>query len=153
MATSSKPAVRGRTVAAFEMSERIRLADTDAMGIIHFSAYSRLIENVEIEFFRSIGLTLPALTAEGYVLPRVHVSFDFFKPALLDDEITLRLTVAGVGVHSIRMLIDVVRPTDDATLAQATVIAACIDRDRKSAALPERVAFALRAHLTPPTTS
>jgi YbgC/YbaW family acyl-CoA thioester hydrolase len=124
------------------------------MGIIHFSAYARLIEVVEIEFFRSLGFTLPGLASDDVVLPRVHVSYDFFKPALLDDDVVLRLSVAGVGVHSVRMLIDIIRASDDATLAEATVISACIDRvTRKSAPLPERVAFALRAHLTPPTTS
>jgi acyl-CoA thioester hydrolase len=154
MTSSQKPAVRGRAPAAFEIHERIRLADTDAMGIIHFSAYARLIEVVEIEFFRSLGFTLPGLASEDVVLPRVHVSYDFFKPAMLDDEVVLRLSVAGVGVHSVRMLIDIVRAVDDATLAEATVVSACIDRvARKSAPLPDRVAAALRVHVTPPTTN
>jgi acyl-CoA thioester hydrolase len=151
MPTSNKPVVRGRAAAAFELHERIRLADTDAMGIIHFSAYARLIEVVEIEFFRSLGFTLPGLASQDVVMPRVHVSYDFFKPAMLDDEVVLRLTVAGVGVHSVRLLIDIVRATDDATLAEATVVSACMDRtSRKSAALPEGVAIALRGHLAEP---
>jgi acyl-CoA thioester hydrolase len=151
MPTSNKPVVRGRAAAAFELHERIRLADTDAMGIIHFSAYARLIEVVEIEFFRSLGFTLPGLASQDVVMPRVHVSYDFFKPAMLDDEVVLRLTVAGVGVHSVRLLIDIVRATDDATLAEATVVSACMDRrSRKSAALPEGVAVALRAHFAEP---
>jgi acyl-CoA thioester hydrolase len=151
MPTSNKPVVRGRAAAAFELHERIRLADTDAMGIIHFSAYARLIEVVEIEFFRSLGFTLPGLASQDVVMPRVHVSYDFFKPAMLDDEVVLRLSVAGVGVHSVRLLIDIVRAADDATLAEATVVSACMDRrSRKSAALPEGVAVALRAHFAEP---
>jgi acyl-CoA thioester hydrolase len=151
MPTSNKPVVRGRAAAAFELHERIRLADTDAMGIIHFSAYARLIEVVEIEFFRSLGFTLPGLASQDVVMPRVHVSYDFFKPAMLDDEVVLRLSVAGVGVHSVRLLIDIVRAADDATLAEATVVSACMDRiSRKSAALPEGVAIALRNHLAEP---
>jgi acyl-CoA thioesterase FadM len=87
-------------------------------------------------------------------MPRVHVSYDFFKPAMLDDEVVLRLSVAGVGVHSVRLLIDIVRATDDATLAEATVVSACMDRtSRKSAALPEGVATALRVHLAEPQAS
>ena len=153
MSSSSKPALRTRTRAAFEYSERVRLADTDAMGIIHFSAYARFIENVEIEFFRSLGFTLPGLAADGFVLPRVHVGYDFFKPAMLDDDVLVLLCVAGVGVHSVRLTIDVVRVADDVTLAEATVVSACMDRTtKKSIALPDKLASALRALVPPPTT-
>ena len=146
MSSSNKPAGRTRPASAFEMPERVRLADTDAMGIIHFSAYARYIEIVEIEFFRTLGFTLPGLAAEGLVMPRVHIAYDFFKPALLDDELRIRLSVAGVGVHSVRMTIDIVRVADDTTVAEATVVSACMDRDtRRSIALPERLAAALRA--------
>ncbi len=146
MSSSSKPAVRVRSKAAFELPERVRLADTDAMGIIHFSAYARFIEDVEIEFYRSLGFTLPGLAGEGFVMPRVHVGYDFFKPAMLDDEVVVHLGVAGVGVHSVRFAIAVVRGADDVTLAEATVVSACMDRTtQKSVALPDHLATALRA--------
>jgi YbgC/YbaW family acyl-CoA thioester hydrolase len=151
MTSSSKPIAREHSASAFHVRERIRLADTDAMGIIHFGSYARLIEIVEIEFFRSLGLTLPGLAADSIVMPRVHVSYDFFRPALLDDEVILALTVAGVGVHSVRYAIDIVRASDDVTLAEATVVSACMDRaTRKSVALPESIAQTLRALVPAP---
>jgi acyl-CoA thioester hydrolase len=152
MATSNKPAVRVRKPGAFEIRERVRLMDTDAMGIINFASYGRLVEAAEIEFFRSHGFTLPAMRAENIVMPRVHVAYDFFLPAMLDDALVLRVTVGGVGVHSVRLLIDIVRAEDEVTLAQATVISSCMDlNSRKSIALPEHLAATLRALVSPPT--
>jgi len=131
--------------AVLEVRERVRWADVDSAGIIYFGAYTRFADIAESEFFRSIGFPYRVLAELGIVLPRVHVEFDFFKPAMLDDELLLKTRVGGVGVHSIRLHVDVTRATDDALLAEATIVSACVDRARKSVPLPESLATALRA--------
>jgi YbgC/YbaW family acyl-CoA thioester hydrolase len=129
----------------FEVVERVRWADVDKAGIIYFGAYSRMLDVVESEFFRSLGFTYATFDDLGVVLPRVHVEFDFFKPALLDDELVLRPRVSGVGVHSVRMKVNIYRSSDQALLAEATVVAACVDKSRKPVPLPPAFAAALRS--------
>jgi YbgC/YbaW family acyl-CoA thioester hydrolase len=128
----------------FEVVERVRWADVDKAGIIYFGAYSRMLDVVESEFYRSLGFTYAAFDELGVVLPRVHVEFDFFKPALLDDELVLRPRVSGVGVHSVRMKVNIYRSADQALLAEATLVAACVDKARKPVPLPPAFAAALR---------
>jgi acyl-CoA thioester hydrolase len=129
----------------FEVVERVRWADVDKAGIIYFGAYSRMLDVVESEFFRSLGFTYGSFDELGVILPRVHVEFDFFKPALLDDELVLRPRVSGVGVHSVRMKVNIYRSSDRALLAEATVVAACVDKERKPVPLPPAFAAALRS--------
>jgi acyl-CoA thioester hydrolase len=134
---------------AFVVRERVRWSDVDAAGIIYFGAYTRFTDIAESEFYRSLGFTYAHFRETGIALPRVHVAFDFFKPAFLDDELTMGVRVGGVGVHSVRLHIDAFRETDRALLAEATLVVASIDSSRKSVALPDAFANALRAHLAP----
>ena len=129
------------------MVERVRYADVDRAGIIYFGAYARMLDAAESEFYRSLGFTYATFDERGVVLARVHVEFDFFKPALLDDELVLRPRVSGVGLHSVRMKVNFYRRSDGALLAEATLVVACVDRERKPAALPADFAQALRAQI------
>jgi acyl-CoA thioester hydrolase len=132
----------------FEVRERVRWADIDLAGIIYFGAYARFIEIAEIEFFRHLGFTYERFMELGVFLPRVHLEFDFFEPALLDDVLVLQTRVAGIGAHSVRMRIDVLRAADRKPLALATLVAACVDiARRKKVAVPEPLASALRTQL------
>ncbi len=132
---------------AFECRDRVRWADVDQAGIIYFGAYSRFVDVAECEFYRSLGFTFERFRELGILLPRVHLEFDFFHPALLDDVMVLRTRVAGVGVHSVRLAIDAERDSDGAPLAEATMVTACMGADRKSAPLPDVFAAALRARM------
>jgi acyl-CoA thioester hydrolase len=130
--------------------ERVRWADVDAAGIIYFGAYARFIDIAESEFMRALGYTFATLESLGITLPRVHVEFDFFKPAKLDDEMTLETRVAGVGVHSVRYKFAISRESDDALLAEATVVVACVERTTlKSCPLPAELARTLRERIEP----
>jgi acyl-CoA thioester hydrolase len=131
----------------FTVTERVRHADVDRAGIIYFGAYARFIDIVECELFRSLGYTYKTFDELGVALTRVHVEFDFFKPAVLDDELILRLRVSGVGIHSVRLKMDIYRAADEALLAEARLVAACIDASRKSVPLPPAFADALRTKI------
>jgi acyl-CoA thioester hydrolase len=134
----------------FEVPERVRWADIDLAGIIYFGAYARFIEIAEIEFYRDLGFTYERFRELGVFLPRVHLEFDFFEPALLDDELILQTRVAGVGAHSVRLRIDVLRAGNRKPLARAMLVAACADVVRKKKVeVPEPLASALRSRLAP----
>ena len=134
--------------ATFCVTERVRWADVDRNGIIFFGAYARFIDVAEGEFYRSLGFTHAELEKLGVDLTRVHVEFDFFKPARLDEELSLRARPTGVGLHSARLKIDVYRSDDEALLAEITMVSACVDRNGKSAPIPPAFAEALRARTT-----
>jgi acyl-CoA thioester hydrolase len=141
--TSAPPLASG----GFGVVERVRYADVDRAGIIYFGAYARLLDIVESELYRSLGFTYASLDEFGVVLTRVNVEFDFFKPALLDDELILRVRVSGVGIHSVRLKVDIYRASDEALLAEARLVAACVDGTRKSVPLPPTFADALRTKI------
>ena len=85
----------------FTIRRRIQFSETDMAGIVHFSNYFRMMEEVEHAFFRSVGLSV-AMQHEGSHIgwPRVAASCDFSGPVRFEDEIELRLRVVKVGDKS-----------------------------------------------------
>jgi YbgC/YbaW family acyl-CoA thioester hydrolase len=132
-----------------EIRRRVHRTDVDPTGIIDFSAYARFIEIAEDELYRDLGFRPNDFTRMGVSLPRVHLEFQFYKPVLLDDELVLQTSVRGVGVHSVRLQIDVMRLGEEAQIAEAMVVVSCTDLAHKSAPLPEEFVAALRARLVP----
>jgi YbgC/YbaW family acyl-CoA thioester hydrolase len=131
-----------------EVDERIRRSDVDSTGTIRFMAYARLLEVAEFESLRGLGFDAAAFHRLGVELRHVHIEFDFFKPVGVDEVLTLRTTVAGVGVHSVRLRIDVLRASDGVQAAALTLVAACVDSANRSVSMPAELAEALRARLT-----
>jgi acyl-CoA thioester hydrolase len=133
----------------FEMEERVRWGDVDASGSVHFTAYVRMLEWAETEFFRALGFPNKRFDELGVRLRRVHVEFDFFKPAWLDDDLLLRISVSSVGVHSVNMELSVGRRSDMAGLVRVTVVSSCVDEKHELVPVPSELGNVFRMHVTP----
>jgi 4-hydroxybenzoyl-CoA thioesterase/acyl-CoA thioester hydrolase len=73
---------------------RVQYRDTDASGIVHFSAFFCYAEEAEHAMWRSAGLSVePRETDIGW--PRVSASFDFRRPLRFEDEIEVRIRVVA----------------------------------------------------------
>lgn len=92
--------VRHLMAASIELERRLRWADSDAAGRLHFPRIFELIEEAESELVRSINW--PMNRSLGYDFPRVHVECRFLRVLSLDDPFRLRLTVGKLGRTSIR---------------------------------------------------
>ncbi len=132
-------------VGAFERTARVRLADTDASGTLSLGGYARFCDIAEAELLRSLGFSPAAFRERDVMLTRVHVEFDFFRAAQFDDVLTIRICVAGVGVHSLRCNVEVLR--DEERLAEAVIVNAFVNGARKSIAIPEDLATLLRERI------
>ncbi len=131
----------------FQVRDRVRWSDVDIAGIIYFGAYVRFIELAETELLRDLGFPYAQVFERFNIwLPRVHLDFDFFKPAFMDDELTMKSHVAAVGTSSITLKSEVHNVARGEVDAIATLIVACVDRQTlKSRPLPAAFAEPLRA--------
>ncbi len=86
----------------YRTSRRVEFVDTDMAGIVHFSNFFRWMESAEVEFLRSLGLSVK-LPWEGLVLgfPRVSAACDYVKPARFEDVLDVGVTVEKVGRKSV----------------------------------------------------
>lgn len=129
----------------FEVADRVRWSDVDIAGIIYFGAYVRFIELAETELFRTLGYPYGEMFEKLDIwLPRVHLDFDFYAPALMDDELNLRTHIAKLGASSITLRMIVHNTRANEVDAAATLVVAAVDRaTMKSRPLPPEFRAAL----------
>jgi YbgC/YbaW family acyl-CoA thioester hydrolase len=86
----------------FSMTRRVQFAETDLAGVVHFSNYFRMMEEVEHAFWRSLGLSVKFGEGSGYVSwPRVSASGSFLAPIHFEEELRLDLTICRQSQKSL----------------------------------------------------
>ena len=86
--------------ASIELERRLRWADADAAGRLHFPRIFEIVEEAESELVRKIGW--PMNRTMGYDFPRVNIECNFKHVLELDALFRLRLVVDKLGRTSIR---------------------------------------------------
>ncbi|MCM2371187.1 acyl-CoA thioesterase [Aporhodopirellula aestuarii] len=89
--------------ARYRTQRRVEFRDTDAAGIVHFSAFFPIMESVEHQFLRSIGVVvLPSHDSpDSLTWPRVSAACEYLGPARFEDVLDISLIVERVGTSSV----------------------------------------------------
>jgi acyl-CoA thioester hydrolase len=82
---------------------RVEFRDTDAAGIVHFSAFFFWMESAEHELLRQAGVHVVDRDEDGavYSWPRVKASCDYKSAVRFGDEVGVVIAVEDVGRSSI----------------------------------------------------
>ena len=72
---------------------RVRYGETDQMGYMYYGNYAQYYEVGRVEMLRSLGMDYAAMEASGVMLPVLELNSKFIKPALYDQEITVKTSV------------------------------------------------------------
>lgn len=81
---------------------RVRYAETDQMGYMYYGNYAQFYEVGRVEMLRSLGMTYRSMEESGIMMPVLDLKCKFIKPALYDEEITIKVTMAkmpSVRIH------------------------------------------------------
>lgn len=128
-----------------EFKRRLRWADADAAGRLHFPRIFEIVEEAEWELLRQVEW-LKDTRRGAYDFPRVHLECQFRRILALDAPFRLRLTVGKLGRTSIRYDYQVFDADEE--LALEGTMTVVVLKDGKPTEIPP----ALRAALggTPP---
>lgn len=81
---------------------RVRYGETDQMGYVYYGNYAEFYEVARVEMLRSLGLTYSEMEASGVMMPVLELHCKYLKPALYDEEITIKVTIEkmpSVRIH------------------------------------------------------
>ena len=81
---------------------RVRYSETDQMGYVYNGNYAQYYEVGRVEMLRSLGMTYVSMEHSGVMMPLLELKCKFIKPALYDQELTIKTTVKdrpGVRIH------------------------------------------------------
>ena len=70
---------------------RVRYADTDQMGYMYHGNYAEFYEVGRVEMLRSLGMTYKSMEDSGIIMPVTELKCKYIKPALYDEEITVKV--------------------------------------------------------------
>ena len=130
--------------ASIELERRLRWADADAAGRLHFPRIFEIVEEAESELVRSIEW--PMNRSLGYDFPRVHVECRFLRVLELDAKFRMRLTVGKLGRTSIRYDFQVFDA--DAELAIEGTMTVVVLQNGKPTEIPPKLRKALEGETT-----
>ncbi len=77
----------------FEHKVRVRYAETDQMGYCYYGNYSTYYEVARVESIRSQGLSYKEIEESGVIMPVFENCSKFYRPALYDDELLIKLSI------------------------------------------------------------
>ncbi|MGI9178384.1 MAG: acyl-CoA thioesterase [Pirellulales bacterium] len=82
---------------------RVEFRDTDAAGIVHFSAFFFWMESAEHELLRSAGIGVVERNDGGVDAswPRVSASCDYLSAVRFGDELDIAVSVEAIGRSSV----------------------------------------------------
>lgn len=86
----------------FDWPIRIYYEDTDAGGIVYHANFLKYFERGRTEWLRHFSIDLVDLAnQQGAIFVIKHASIDYRLPAVLNDELIVRSTIAGLNRASI----------------------------------------------------
>ena len=123
--------------AQHSIKRRIQFSETDLAGVVHFSNYFRMMEEVEHAFFRSIGLSV-SMQHDGMHVgwPRVSASCEFYGPVRFEDEVELRLRVVKLGDKSFSYEVDFLLQGRQMALGKTTSVCCELRADGTMKSIP-----------------
>ncbi len=117
---------------------RVYFQDTDAGGVVYHASYVNFLERARTEWLRDrCGYSNAGFLKEfGVVFVVRSLKLEYFKPALLDDLLTVTAQVKETGRSRIVLSQDVIRGEE--RLVEAEVQLVCVARDSfKPVSVPE----------------
>jgi acyl-CoA thioester hydrolase len=112
----------------FSVEIRVRLADTDAMGVAFHGSYFDWCDGARLDYLRGIGQLDRFLTGSETSNLIASASCDYHAPARFEELLTIGVRVARIGRTSITVEHHVARKADDAPVADLRTVHVLVDR-------------------------
>ena len=133
---------------AFHTTRRVEFRDTDAAGIMHFSAFFTMMEEVEHELLRSLGFSVVMRDSAGETVswPRVAAQCDFRGTASFEEILDVSVMITRLGEKSVTYAFLVTRGEQCIAEGRLTVVCCKIQSHQPpiSIAIPTEIRSALQ---------
>jgi acyl-CoA thioester hydrolase len=108
---------------------RVRVADTDLMGIVHHAKYLTYFEVGRVEYLRRRGVSYARCVQEQVYFPVVDLNVRYHKPARFDDRLVVETWTDKLMAYSVRFAYRIQRMGAAGldTLAQGFTRHGCVD--------------------------
>ena len=110
----------------FSTELRVRLPETDALGIVYHGNFYTYFDVARMDYVRNLGLMEFLLSPSGANV-LVHASADFRSPARFDDILVVEARLSAIGETSFTFLFRVMHRKEERLVAEGTSVHVAID--------------------------
>ena len=107
---------------------RVRYADTDAAGIVHYARYLGYLEAARAEALRTAGLSSEKIATYSGHAWLLRAVLRYRAPARFDDLLDVHAWVLDVTDSQFRFAYEIQRPADQVLIASSETVHAWTDR-------------------------
>jgi acyl-CoA thioester hydrolase len=129
---------QGDSLLMYSIEVRVRYNECDPMGFVHHSNYLTYMEMGRTEMLRASGGRYREMEAAGQFVVVVRADVRYRSPARYDDVLVVTTQVTKVTAAKIVHQYTIRR--DEATLVEAEITLAVIDRNGKLQTVPDDLA-------------
>lgn len=122
-----------------ELSVKIYYEDTDAGGVVYHANYIKFCERARTEYLQDCGFTNQQIALDHNIMFVVrHIEADYFKPAVLEDVLTVKTTIEIMKNTSFVMRQAICK--GDQMIFNADVTLVCVDiTEVKPVKIPDHI--------------
>jgi acyl-CoA thioester hydrolase len=139
MVTDASWRSRLQFMPSVETRLRVRYAETDQMGVVYHANYLIWMEVGRVEYWRASGLRYRDMEREdGVLLVVAEANCRYLSPAVYDEEVIVRTSVAEATPRMIRFDYELLAADDGRKLASGYTKHVFCGADRRPAKLPQK---------------
>lgn len=92
---------------SFDTKYRVCYGDTDRMGVMYYGNYPRLYEIGRTDLIRVIWKSYREVEESGIILPVKLLNAVYHKPAIYDEELTIRTIIKEIPKVKFRLFSEI----------------------------------------------
>lgn len=112
----------------FSTEIRVRLPETDVMGIVFHGYFFTYMEVGRMDYLRNLGLTEDVKPIKGFDNVVVHVACDFRSPARFDDPLVIGVRIAEIRKTSFKFQFRILHKRENRLVAIGESVHCAIDK-------------------------
>ncbi len=118
---------------------RVRYAETDQMGVVYHANYLVWMEVGRVEYWRAAGLRYRDMEKDdGILLVVAEVNCRYLSPAVYDEEVIIRTSIAEANARIIRFEYEMLAADDGRRLATGYTKHVFCGTDRRPTKVPQK---------------
>ena len=126
----------------------VKLADTDAAGVLFYGSYMKLAHEAYESFMEGIEFSLKHIISKSdFLLLIIHCEADFKKPMRLGDKYSITLKVENIGETSFVLDYSFTNTNAETLAVMKTVHVAIKKKNDQKIKLPENLRESLSKHV------
>ena len=128
------------------VENRVRLAETDAMGVTHHANYLSWFEMARVALLDQLGCPYRELEAAGFLLPVLEAGMTYHRPTRFDDRVRIAVNLATRPSARFRLTYEV--RTGDTLVMEGFTEHAFVNREFKPVRPPQNFLAVLDKHFS-----